>query len=139
MTAIYVEMTEMVCGKCGTPFAMPTSFYNECRKDSRVSFFCPHGHERIYGDGQIQRLTKELAAKDQELAAKREEAERQRKRAEREERRVAAQKGINTRLKNKIASGTCPCCDKLFPDLSSHMATEHPDFEGAADPEEKQE
>ena len=50
------------------------------------------------------------------------------------ERRLSAQRGVLTRVKNRIIKGVCPCCNRHFADLSRHMQTQHPDFasEGAA-------
>lgn len=131
-----VTMYYQHCIGCGICFGVPNSFDEERRRDG-VFFHCPNGHKQCYSDSTEKRLARELAKKDQELARQKEATQYQRERAEREERRVAAQKGIVTRLKKKVAAGTCPCCEKLFPDLSSHMVTEHPDFEGAAEAEEK--
>lgn len=40
-----------------------------------------------------------------------------------------AQKGQNTRLKNRIAAGVCPCCNRSFQNVARHMAGQHPDFQ----------
>lgn len=138
LQSVQVALTPIVCGKCGAAFAMATAFYEQCR-DMGDKFYCPLGHCRAFRGSDVARLTRELAKKDQELARKQETIESQQKTTERVSRMVRAQKGIVTRLKKKVALGTCPCCDKLFPDLSSHMAAEHPDFEGKAEAEEADE
>jgi len=53
---------------------------------------------------------------------------RQRERAERTERRLSAQKGVTTRIKNRVANGVCPCCKRSFTDLRRHMETKHPKY-----------
>lgn len=131
-TAVTLFTYHQTCVTCGIYFGVPIDFDKKRREDGGP-FYCPNGHRQHYTDTEVAKLTRELARKDQELAQQKEETTRQRARANREERRVSAQKGINTKLKNKIANGTCPCCDKLFPDLAGHMATEHPDYEAAKD------
>ncbi len=129
-TSAFLTMYNQNCIECGVCFGVPNSFDEERRRDGNC-FYCPNGHSQHYSDTRERQLARELAKKDQQLAASNEEIKRQRQ-------RVSAQKRIVTRLKKKVALGTCPCCDKLFPDLSSHIATEHPDFEGAAEAEEKE-
>jgi hypothetical protein len=41
---------------------------------------------------------------------------------------AAAQKGQKTRIKNRIARGVCPCCNRSFADLGAHMQQKHPHF-----------
>lgn len=44
------------------------------------------------------------------------------------ERRLAAQRGVTTRLKNRVANGVCPCCNRTFANLQRHMSTKHKGF-----------
>jgi hypothetical protein len=39
-----------------------------------------------------------------------------------------AEKAAKTRIKNRIAKGVCPCCNRTFQDLQRHMTTKHPDY-----------
>lgn len=47
---------------------------------------------------------------------------------DRMERSAAAQRGVLTRLKNRVAAGVCPCCHRSFKQLSEHMKMKHPDY-----------
>ena len=38
-------------------------------------------------------------------------------------------KGVVTRTKKRIAKGKCVRCSHEFPDLATHMAEVHPDFD----------
>lgn len=110
----------MECGNCGTPFAIPMSLYEEL-KVTQATWYCPNGHARHFTETTESRLRKRLAAA---------EAARTHERDQREaaERSLRAQKGHATRLRRRIAAGTCPCCRRNFQDLARHMAGQHPDY-----------
>jgi hypothetical protein len=50
-------------------------------------------------------------------------------------RSLAAQKGVTTRIKRRVANGVCPCCKRTFQDLARHMAGQHPRYAEATDGE----
>lgn len=130
-----IEYQPITCGECGCQFAIGFTYYRE-RKENGGNFHCPNGHVRVFRESDVQRLTRELAQKDQQLARQKERVAAAESERDREARRVIAQKAVVTRLKNKAARGECPCCHKLFPDLAGHMAGEHPGYEGRPEPEE---
>jgi len=39
-----------------------------------------------------------------------------------------AEKAAKTRIKNRIGNGVCPCCNRTFKDLASHMKCKHPEY-----------
>ncbi len=41
---------------------------------------------------------------------------------------LKAHKAAKTRLKNRIAKGICPCCNRFFDNLQRHISKEHPNF-----------
>lgn len=43
-------------------------------------------------------------------------------------RSLVAHKGHTTRLKNRIAAGVCPCCQRTFQNLARHMKCKHPKY-----------
>jgi hypothetical protein len=133
---VTVDLVVMTCGECGTVYGMNRPVYDE-RHQQGGQFFCTNGHPRVFRETDVQRLTKELAKKDQQLAAERERAAAARAETAAAERRVSAQKAVTTRLKNKVAKGECPCCGKLFVDLHEHMKSEHPEFEQREEPVEE--
>lgn len=51
-----------------------------------------------------------------------------RKSSETNARRLSAQRGVTTRIKNRVKHGVCPCCQRTFRQLAAHMKSKHPDF-----------
>lgn len=121
-TTLFVEH----CSQCGLTFAMPESLERELRQNHKI-FYCPVGHGMHYpGESDLERecrhrqeiqnrLTNELSYHDQTRAQLR-DTERSRN----------AYKGAVTRIKNRVASGVCPCCKRTFKQLAAHMKTKHP-------------
>lgn len=130
-------LTVMQCGACFCIYAIPQSMELERQRDGRT-WHCPNGHQQHYGDTENARLKREAekqyklrvqseASHDQTKARLREKMER----LEEEKRKVSAQKAAKTRLKNRIASGVCPCCERHFVDLHAHMDNKHPEFKAS--------
>jgi hypothetical protein len=125
MTQIHVTTTYTVidCCNCGALFAVPDQVNEELVRTGR-RFYCPNGHSQSYTESTKAQLRK---AKD---ALAREQARNDQLRAERDasDRRASAAKGQVTKIRNRVARGVCPCCNRTFADLAAHMATKHPDY-----------
>lgn len=132
--SISLEFRVITCGGCGTPFAVASDLYDRYREGRAVR--CPNPRcdwaSMVLRESDVQRLNDELmkakAAADRAHQARR-WAEEQR---EREERSHRATKGHLSRMKQRVARGTCPCCRRHFVNLERHMAAKHPDFDGEA-------
>jgi hypothetical protein len=132
-----VSMSEFVpetCFKCGVVFGMPRVLYNTCRRD-RQGFYCPNGHGQAYAISEADELRAKLQKQEQATAAAKADAERERRwrlesreEARTLERRLAAQRGVATRMKNRVANGVCPCCNRSFTNLRRHMEAKHKGF-----------
>ena len=111
------------CPRCGQLFAI-TEEYVARRRDDGKTFYCPSGHSMSYTDTTQRQLQRERD-RSARLAAQLDQA-----RAERDatERRRRATKGQLTRVKNRVANGVCPCCNRSFSDLARHMESQHPDY-----------
>lgn len=125
MTALHAhsikfELIQPLC--CGTTFLMSSSQYNARAKDKKV-WWCPNcGDTRIFpGETEEDKLQRRLTFEKQ----RRTEAERE---AEYHRNSARAQKAAKTRIKNRIANGVCPCCNRTFKQLAAHMCRMHPDF-----------
>jgi uncharacterized Zn-finger protein len=116
-----------LCGKCGVEFAMPQSMRDARRKDGET-FYCPNGHPRVFRETTEQKLQRDLesARKQRDWARARATATSDQLAAAERSRR--ALRGVNTRMRNRIAAGVCPCCSRTFQDLAAHMAGQHPNF-----------
>lgn len=112
------------CVSCGVHVILPADFRQQKLKD-QTNFYCPNGHVQHYtGETEIDRLKREVAAKDQSLAW-------EKQRREREERSHVATRGQLTKAKNqlgRVACGVCPLCKRNFPALRDHMKTKHPEY-----------
>jgi peptide methionine sulfoxide reductase MsrB len=122
------------CAECGVRFGAPAHFFNSRRADKRA-FYCPNGHSLSWHESEADRLKAKLQKQEQETRKAQEAAEREhrwRKEATEQarhlERRLAAQRGVTTRMKNRVSNGVCPCCNRTFINLQRHMATKHAGF-----------
>lgn len=111
-----VELTTIVCGKCGVTFAMPERMREE-RQRNGGDFYCPNGHPRVYRETDVEKARKERDAALRKLSEKSCELSRERNAKESAERKLR-------RCKN----GVCPCCRRSFQNLQRHMKSQHPDF-----------
>ena len=116
-----VEIDWISCARCGLVFGVPGSWSTSKRENHRL-FHCPDGHPLSYhGKTEEEKLIQEnkrLAQKSRLLKHSLDSTERSRR----------AQKGHMTRIKNRIAKGVCPCCNRQFKNLLDHMETKHPDW-----------
>ena len=116
------------CYKCGIPFGLSKDFYQRCRDDSNISFYCPRGHSQHYTKSNLT-IERE---KNQRLASRIESQEATNQYLRSENRSLdysrRAEKGKVTRIKNRIANGVCPCCNRSFKNVRRHMINKHPKF-----------
>lgn len=114
-------LTVIECGECGVTFGMTEEFIAQRRADHR-GFHCPNGHSRYYPQkSEAEKLRDRLRSAEARLTHTQDQLQMT-------EYQRRAQKGQNTRLKNRIAAGVCPCCNRSFQDLRRHMAGQHPDY-----------
>lgn len=115
------------CGDCGIRFAAPKSWW-ETRQEDGKSFYCPNGHQRVFRESTADRLRRERDRLAQQVAQRDDEIRRQRELREAAERQASAARGQVTKLKKRASAGVCPCCNRTFSALSSHMKQKHPEF-----------
>lgn len=114
-------LTIVECPRCHMDFGATPQFIEDRRNDHK-DFFCPAGHEMSYRHkSEAERLRERLRITEGALTHTRDQLQMT-------EYQRRAQKGQNTRLKNRIAAGVCPCCNRSFQDLRRHMAGQHPDY-----------
>lgn len=125
------------CHTCGVTYAIPESFNNSAKrwrgdKPNGWAICCPFGHVWHYvgeteleREKRLRRLANDRSGRlssqlDQTKATLRaEKAAKTRIRNERD------------RIKNRVANGVCPCCNRTFKQLVRHMKTQHPDYQNA--------
>jgi hypothetical protein len=112
------------CYTCKMEFGMSDSFYDTAlRMKEKLNFYCPAGHLQHYCTGEIEldkmrrerdRLQQRVAERDDRVAEL--------------QRSNAATRGQVTKIKNRVANGVCPCCNRTFANLMNHMKSKHPDY-----------
>lgn len=110
------------CCNCGMAFAMTRDFHRRRLENKGSSFYCPAGHGQHYtGPTEAQKLKKELEAKSLMLEAANHDVVV----AKMERDKVAKS---HLKMRKRVMNGVCPCCNRTFQNLMSHMKTEHPEF-----------
>ena len=116
------------CYKCHIPFALTKEFHRKKNNDG-TSFWCPAGHSQAYVGDENSKLQKELSQEREKLKRERIEKEQAQGLFEAERNSHRSTRGHVTRIKNRISAGVCPCCNRSFQNLKSHMEGQHPDFQ----------
>lgn len=125
-TQFTVALESVECANCGLVFAVSEQFVRSRRRD-HTTFYCPMGHYLSYpGKSDLQKARDELTRERARLDQSKAEVERLQGRVRLRDRQVAARKAVATKLRKRIAAGTCPCCHTKFKDLAQHMKTNHP-------------
>lgn len=127
--AYSVTLTTMSCGECGGVYAINEQRRAQCRTEG-TGWTCPYckcswGY---FNNGENARLKRELEQLRKRKEWAEQESRNQRERREATERRLSAQRGVTTRIKNRISKGACPCCNRTFQDLQRHMVRQHPTY-----------
>ena len=116
-----VKLTTIDCGECGGTYAI-SERYRQHKFENSGTWHCPYCKTSWgFTGSEIDNLKEKLRNE----AKRREWVEKDLANAEN---RVRAQKAAKTRLKNRIADGVCPCCNRTFQNLSRHMTSQHPDY-----------
>ncbi len=112
------------CHRCKCEMWIPDALY-EAAKHGRgqVSFYCGYGHAQVFavGESEETKLRRERDRLKQENARLEEETSQARVVAEKAQR-------AEKRLKKRMAAGTCPCCQRTFSNMATHMKRQHPEF-----------
>lgn len=117
------ELEATPCCVCGITFGVPSRYLQEIR-ETGGSLHCPNGHSLTWREhaGNVRKqLERQLAAERARLDQAKAEIASQRG-------RLNATRGVVTRLRNRVANGVCPCCNRSFENLRRHMTTKHPDW-----------
>lgn len=127
------QLTVVTCW-CGTTHAVPKELREyQLRKfhagEAPHAIYCPLGHTYFpSGTPEHKRLEAELQRERARHDQTRSEVRTQFEVRKKTERQLSATKGVLTRTKNRIANGTCPCCNRHFKDLAQHIHQEHRDY-----------
>lgn len=127
------ELSVIHCGQCGGGYAIAARFRRECQLYGR-SWTCPYcktgwGYSK---NNEIDRLKKQVESITRDRDWQKERRQSAEKEADHFRRSRDGVKGALAKVKKRIRHGVCPCCNRSFKDLASHMANKHPDF-GSSD------
>lgn len=122
------ELSTVICGSCSGIYAIAAKYKNQKRQQGGY-WNCPYCSVQWgYGESENDRIKKQL------------QQEKKRKEWAEQDARVAwehydtadksrnAYKGHLTRTKKRISNGVCPCCNRHFKNLHSHMKNQHPQY-----------
>jgi hypothetical protein len=116
----------MDCAECGMLFGLTAEFSDRRREDGE-SWYCPNGHLQFYGATDLDRERAARERAESELTYARQQRDRARADADHARHVAAGHKAYATRIRNRIANGVCPWCNRSFENVRRHVATVHPD------------
>lgn len=119
----YVDGVTITCchKDCGISFQVP-GWWEKGRRETKAWFYCPNGHgQHFTGESDADKFRRERDIAKQQLARAEQEAADAQKRAD----LLQKQK---RRLEKRAAAGTCPCCQRTFSNMATHMKKQHPEF-----------
>ncbi len=119
-----VQLWTCSCGECGGVYAITERHRKQCQEKGK-GWTCPYCETNwgYFGQTESQRLRKELESAHRELDQALSEASEQRQKNKQVTRSYQ-------RVRERISAGVCPCCDEIFENVASHMASEHPKYGG---------
>jgi len=123
------EVTITCCNTdCGISFAVP-QWWHRGKRDNHSWFYCPNGHHQHFtAETDEEKLRRERDRLKQQVARAEDEAREATMRAERAEAMRNRIERAKKRLEKRTAAGTCPCCQRTFSNMSTHMRKQHPTF-----------
>lgn len=121
------------CPKCKTFHSVPPHLDKAAQeRRETINIYCPNGHSWVFKSklqiSEEDEIRQERDRLRQKIAEKDDEIKLQKELRKYEEHRVIAYKGIVTKTKKRLSGGACPCCNRTFSNLASHMKTKHKDY-----------
>ena len=118
-----IDMVEIQCGSCGVYHAIPKGMHDTCVEEGGY-WHCPNGHSRGYKEGRMER---------EAIRLERDRLKQQVVRLEQEAATASAVADAATkrvvRMMKRAKAGICPCCNRRFANLESHMKMKHGDVD----------
>ena len=123
---------------CGHVTFLSAEHRTERLRDHKRFYCATCGKNNYYtGTSDLEALEGRLNnALDQRDTA-RANLQTQREKTRSKARQLSAQKGVTTKIKNRIGNGVCPCCNRTFKNLARHMQGQHPDYKNVRNQKRK--
>ncbi len=118
------ELTVTDCCVCGTPFAIQSTLHKHFKQTGK-GFHCPNGHRLSYSESKIERLEKALKEERSNSEWWKGNANRRSEELQQTKYKLRGTKAAYTRMKNRIAGGVCPYCNRQFENITRHMESKH--------------
>lgn len=122
-----IAIEAVTCGECHVIFGLEADFHRKVKGDGS-GFWCPNGHKIYYYETDLKRERKAREQAERDATWLRSRLDQEKAATRDAENRARAQKAAKTRIKNRIANGVCPCCQRSFQNVARHMANQHPEF-----------
>lgn len=123
MSSFIVVCETLTCcnDQCGISFQVP-GWWVKGKRETHSRFYCPNGHGQSFtAESEVEKLRRERDNAKQQIARAEQEASEAYAAAAKAERE-------SKRLKKRAAAGTCPCCQRSFSNMNTHMRKQHPNF-----------
>ncbi len=119
---------------CGGVYAILESVRHQKQLEGK-SWTCPYCATGwgFAGNGTNAKLKRQLEQAERNIKNEQKRTQWARNEAKQNEYRRRAEKAAKTRIKNRIANGVCPRCQRSFKNLHRHMKSKHPDYAGDGD------
>lgn len=127
ISGVTITLVPQTCAVCGCWFAIDQRTYQTARKTG-CDFYCPQGHNLIFGENDAERALKELKEARAALDSERAYTSRLEHDLAVADREVKQGKQALRRLTRRAKAGVCPCCGRRFVQMARHMAAKHPDW-----------
>lgn len=126
--AINQSVAILDCASCGITFGITTAFM-ERRREDHEGFYCPNGHSNAYsGENKEERLERSLRYERDHTARLSAQLEQEKAHSRAQKSRGTRYKNERDRIRARVAEGVCPCCNRQFKGLKSHMRIKHPEW-----------
>lgn len=126
---VSTDLNVRVCPSCSGVYAITNAYFNEAKRIGgfKKPWTCPYcKEERGFGEGENDKLKKQI----EELASNAEYFRKGRDAALQEadhfRKSRDGMKGALCKERKRIVNGACPCCNRTFANLASHMKSKHP-------------
>lgn len=131
-TVFETTLIESVHTHCGHIIYLPSVRIKMLQR-THEHFYCTVCSKLQYwtDKSDIEKLKATLVTIIDQRDTARRMTNEQRAKVKQKTRQLAAQKGVTTRIKNRIANGVCPCCQRTFKNLARHMKGQHPNYRDA--------
>ncbi len=124
------EFVYIHCWKCKVSYFLPVHLFKSAKESENIWFHCPYGHIAHYPAGETDedKLRRERDIARQQVARAEEDAKTAWKTANEQAGIAKRALADKARLKKRAAAGTCPCCQRTFSNMATHLRHKHPEF-----------